>query len=117
MLKMKRITETYDMRVFTDTGDYFGDIEESILLQTKVFGWRVRAILPPGRRRMPLERSATCPFAVPWKDLFPGCMMTADLTRASVSYYTGTRDGIILASARGGEKSEHQGDARRIVRP
>ena len=43
MLKMKRITETYDMRVFTDTGDYFGDIEECILATNKVFGWRVRA--------------------------------------------------------------------------
>ena len=43
MLKMKRITETYDMKVFTDTGDYFGDIEESIITQTKVFGWRVKA--------------------------------------------------------------------------
>ena len=43
MLKMKKITETYDMKVFTDTGEYFGDIEESILTQNKVFGWRVRA--------------------------------------------------------------------------
>ena len=31
------------MRVFTDSGDYFGDIEEAILTQTKVFGWRVRS--------------------------------------------------------------------------
>lgn len=43
MLKMKRITETYDMRVFTDGGDYFGDIEEAILTNNKVYGWRVRA--------------------------------------------------------------------------
>jgi len=43
MLKMKILSETYDMKVYTDTGDYFGDVEESILLQTKVFGWRVRA--------------------------------------------------------------------------
>ena len=43
MLKLKRISETYDMKVFTDTGDYFGDIEEGILSQSKVFGWRVRA--------------------------------------------------------------------------
>lgn len=43
MLKMKRISETYDMRVFTDEGDYFGDVEEAILTQTKVFGWRVKA--------------------------------------------------------------------------
>ncbi len=43
MLKMKRITETYDMKVYTDTGEYFGDVEETILTQTKIFGWRVRA--------------------------------------------------------------------------
>ena len=43
MLKMKRITESYDMRVFTDSGEYFGDIEEAIRTQNKVFGWRVKA--------------------------------------------------------------------------
>ena len=43
MLKMKKITHAYDMKVFTDTGDYFGDIEESILTQTKIFGWKVKA--------------------------------------------------------------------------
>ena len=43
MLKMKKITESYDMKVFTDSGDYFGDIEEAMLTQTKVYGWRVRA--------------------------------------------------------------------------
>ena len=43
MLKMKKITEAFEMRVFTDTGEYFGDIEESIITQNKIFGWRVRA--------------------------------------------------------------------------
>lgn len=43
MLKMKKIAETYDMRVFTDQGDYFGDIEEVIVTNTKIFGWKVRA--------------------------------------------------------------------------
>jgi sporulation protein YlmC with PRC-barrel domain len=43
MLKMKKVTETYDMRVFTDGGDYFGDVEEAILASNKVFGWRVKA--------------------------------------------------------------------------
>ena len=43
MLKMKKISETYGMKVFTDSGDYFGDVEESILTANKVFGWRVRA--------------------------------------------------------------------------
>lgn len=43
MLKMKKITEAYDMKVFTDEGDYFGDVEEAMLTQTKVYGWRIRA--------------------------------------------------------------------------
>ncbi len=43
MLKMKKITESFDMKVFTDEGDYFGDIEEAMLTQTKVYGWRIRA--------------------------------------------------------------------------
>ena len=43
MLKMKKISESYDMKVFTDTGDYFGDVEESILTNNKVFGWRVKS--------------------------------------------------------------------------
>lgn len=43
MLKLKRLSETYEMKVFTDAGDYFGDVEEAILTQTKVYGWRVRA--------------------------------------------------------------------------
>lgn len=43
MLKMKKISECYEMKVFTDSGDYFGDIEEAVLTQTKVYGWRVRA--------------------------------------------------------------------------
>jgi len=43
MLKMKRISEAYDMRVFTDNGDYFGNVEEVVLTKNKVFGWRVKA--------------------------------------------------------------------------
>ncbi|MBR9675909.1 hypothetical protein GOV05_02780 [Candidatus Woesearchaeota archaeon] len=43
MLKMKKISDSYDMKVFTDTGDYFGDIEECILTTSKIFGWRVKA--------------------------------------------------------------------------
>ena len=43
MLKLKRMTETYDMRVFTDSGDYFGDIEDGILTENKTFGWKIKA--------------------------------------------------------------------------
>ena len=43
MLKMKKVSETYDLRVFTDSGDYFGDIEDSIVAANKVFGWKIKA--------------------------------------------------------------------------
>jgi len=43
MLKIKPISETYDMNVYTDQGDYFGDIEEVIMATNKVFGWRIKA--------------------------------------------------------------------------
>jgi sporulation protein YlmC with PRC-barrel domain len=43
MLKMKKISETYDMRVFTDEGDYFGDVEESIVSTNKISGWKIKA--------------------------------------------------------------------------
>ena len=43
MLKMKKLSETYDLRVFTDAGDYFGDVEDSIVAGNKVFGWKIKA--------------------------------------------------------------------------
>lgn len=43
MLRVRKVTEMYDMKVFTDQGDYFGDIEEVLLTQTKVHGWRVKS--------------------------------------------------------------------------
>lgn len=43
MLKVKRLSEIYDMRVYTDEGVYFGDIEESIITTNKIHGWRIKA--------------------------------------------------------------------------
>lgn len=43
MLKTRKMSEMYDLRVFTDYGEYFGDIEECIVTINKAFGWRVRA--------------------------------------------------------------------------
>ncbi len=44
MLKLRNMTSVYDMKVFTDNGDYFGDIEEAVITQTKIHGWRVAAV-------------------------------------------------------------------------
>lgn len=43
MLKIRKVSEIYGMRVFTDSGDYFGDVEEAVLTATKVGGWRIKA--------------------------------------------------------------------------
>jgi len=40
---MKKISETYDLKVFTDSGEYFGDIEDSIVQGNKVFGWKIKS--------------------------------------------------------------------------
>lgn len=43
MLDMNQVTETYDMKVFTDEGDYFGTIDEAVLTHTQISGWKVKA--------------------------------------------------------------------------
>ncbi len=43
MLKMKKVSECYDMKVFTEEGDYFGDVDELIVSNNKISGWRVKA--------------------------------------------------------------------------
>jgi sporulation protein YlmC with PRC-barrel domain len=42
MLKIKKITEVIGKKVYTDTGDYFGEIEESNLVENKIESWRIR---------------------------------------------------------------------------
>lgn len=42
MLKIRRLKGTIGAKVFTDAGDYFGEIEEVNLVDNKVDGWRVR---------------------------------------------------------------------------
>lgn len=41
--RTRNVTESFNMQVFTDAGDYFGDVEEAILSGNKVSGWRVKA--------------------------------------------------------------------------
>jgi len=43
MLKIKQVTDVYDMQVFTDTGDYFGDVDEALISGNKVTSWRIKA--------------------------------------------------------------------------
>ena len=42
MLRVRKISEVIGLRVFTDAGDFFGEIEEANLVENKVDGWRIK---------------------------------------------------------------------------
>jgi sporulation protein YlmC with PRC-barrel domain len=41
-MRVKKITEVMGVRVYTDAGDYFGQIEEANLQENKIDGWRIK---------------------------------------------------------------------------
>jgi len=42
MLKILKISDMISLKVFTDAGDYFGEIEEANIVDNKVDGWRIK---------------------------------------------------------------------------
>jgi sporulation protein YlmC with PRC-barrel domain len=42
MLKIKKVSEVIGKRVFTDSGDFFGEVEEANLFNNKLESWRIR---------------------------------------------------------------------------
>ena len=41
-MSLKRITEVVGVKVYTDSGDYFGEVEEANLCENKIDGWRIK---------------------------------------------------------------------------
>jgi sporulation protein YlmC with PRC-barrel domain len=41
-MKIVKITDVLGLKVYTDSGDFFGEIEEANLYENKVDGWRIR---------------------------------------------------------------------------
>ncbi len=41
-MRVKKITEVLGAKVYTDSGDFFGEIEEANLHENKVDGWRIK---------------------------------------------------------------------------
>jgi sporulation protein YlmC with PRC-barrel domain len=41
-MRIKKISEVLGTRVFTDSGDFFGEVEEANLQENKVDGWRIK---------------------------------------------------------------------------
>jgi sporulation protein YlmC with PRC-barrel domain len=42
MLRIKKVSEVIGKKVYTDIGDYFGEVEECNLIENKVDSWRIR---------------------------------------------------------------------------
>ena len=41
-MRVKKISEVIGMKVFTDGGDLFGEVEEANLSDNKIDGWRIK---------------------------------------------------------------------------
>jgi len=41
-MRIKKVTEVVGAKVYTDSGDFFGEIEEANLTENKIDGWRIR---------------------------------------------------------------------------
>ena len=44
MARFKRMSDVYDMKVFTDTGYFFGEVEEALLEENRVKSWKIKAV-------------------------------------------------------------------------
>jgi len=44
MARFKRLTDVYDMKVFTDTGYFFGEIEEALMEENRIVSWKIKSI-------------------------------------------------------------------------
>jgi sporulation protein YlmC with PRC-barrel domain len=41
-MRIKKISEVVGLKVYTDSGDYFGEVEEANLSENKIDGWRIK---------------------------------------------------------------------------
>ncbi len=41
-MRIKKVTEVVGEKVYTDSGDFFGEIEEANLSENKIDGWRIK---------------------------------------------------------------------------
>lgn len=41
-MKIRKISEVLGLKVYTDAGDFFGEIEQANLCDNKIEGWKVR---------------------------------------------------------------------------
>ena len=42
MMIIKKITDSIGTKVYTDGGDFFGEVEEANLQENRIIGWRIK---------------------------------------------------------------------------
>lgn len=45
-MRIKKISDSVGKKVYTDSGDFFGEVEEANLHENKVDGWRIKVSGP-----------------------------------------------------------------------
>ncbi len=41
-MRVRKISDVVGLKVYTDSGEFFGEVEEANLLDNKIDGWRIR---------------------------------------------------------------------------
>jgi len=41
-MRIKKLTDVLGSKVYTDSGDFFGEVEEANLSENKIDGWRIK---------------------------------------------------------------------------
>ena len=41
-MRIKKVTDVLGTKVYTDSGDFFGEVEEANLSENKIEGWRIK---------------------------------------------------------------------------
>lgn len=41
-MRVKKVSEVVGLKVYTDSGEFFGQVEEANLVDNKIDGWRIR---------------------------------------------------------------------------
>jgi len=41
-MRIKKISDVIGIKVYTDSGDFFGEVEEANLSENKIDGWRIK---------------------------------------------------------------------------
>lgn len=44
MARFKRVSDVYEMKVFTDSGYFFGEVEEALIEENRIKSWKIKAV-------------------------------------------------------------------------